>query len=123
MTVTGIRQDIIDLLLGMGAESHPREFAALLVEKNGIICEVNLIPGTISGNTNATLLMDMIPLGMQFAGSAHSHPNGIIAPSRADLRFFERTGKCHIIIGYPYTAGCYKCFTQSGIQQQIEVVS
>jgi len=123
MRVTGIKQDIIDLLLKMGEESHPREFAALLVEENGIICEVNLIPGTISGNTNATLLMDMIPLGSQYAGSAHSHPNGIIRPSHADISFFGRTGRCHLIIGYPYTKECFRCFTSNGTEQQIEVVS
>lgn len=123
MKITGIREEVIRLLLTLGAENHPREFAALLIEEDGIICEVHFLPGTVGGRDSASILTDMIPLGISYAGSAHSHPNGVLRPSNADISFFGRTGRCHIIVGYPYTTGCYRCFTNDGTGQQIEVHS
>lgn len=123
MAVTGIREEVIHLLLTLGKENHPREFAALLVEEDGIICEVNLLPGTIGGKTSATIFTDMIPLGISYAGSAHSHPNGVLRPSNADISFFGRTGRCHLIVGYPYGEDCYRCFRNDGTEQKIEVIT
>lgn len=123
MKIRGIRQDVISLLLQIGRESHPNEFVALLRERDGIVDEVNLLPGTIAGEDSASLFYDMMPLDTHIAGSAHSHPRGAILPSDADLRFFPRTGKYHLIIGYPYGAGDWRCFTADGAPHEIEVMS
>ncbi len=122
MKIRGIRQDVISLLLEMGRGSHPNEFVALLRERDGIVDEVNLLPGTIAGQDSASLFYDMMPLDTHVAGSAHSHPNGVIIPSDADLNFFPRTGRYHLIIGYPYRKNSWKCFTADGQPHDLEVI-
>ncbi len=123
MKIRGIKQDIISLLLHMGADSHPNEFVALLLERDGFIDEVNMLPGTVVRNTSASLLYDMMPLDTHVAGSAHSHPSGAIRPSAADLRFFPRTGPYHLIIGYPYREHDWRCFTTDGESCHLDVVA
>ena len=49
MTIRGIKQELLSLLLELGKNSHPNEFAALLKEEGGVISELNLLPGTITG--------------------------------------------------------------------------
>jgi len=123
MNIRGIRQELLDLLLELGRENHPNEFVALLRERDGIIEELNLLPGTIAGEDSASLLFDMMPLDTHLAGSAHSHPNGVIRPSDADISFFPRAGRFHLIIGYPYHEGSWLCFAADGTQRPLEVIA
>jgi proteasome lid subunit RPN8/RPN11 len=123
MKIQGIQKDIVLLLLRLGADSHPNEFVALLRERDGIIDEVNMLPGTVVREDSASLFYDMMPLDTHIAGSAHSHPSGPMQPSDADLRFFPRTGKYHLIIGYPYRKNDWRCFTADGKSCQLDVVS
>lgn len=122
MKVRAINRETLDLLLEMGRASHPNEFAALLSENDGAIDEISLIPGTIGGSASASLPFDMVPLHFGIAGSAHSHPNGVIRPSDADIRFFAVSGSCHIIVGYPYGPDDWRCFYPDGNQCDIEVI-
>ncbi len=80
MNIRGIRHELISLLLELGRDSHPNEFVALLREREGIIEEMNMLPGTITGGDSASLFFDMMPLDTHIAGSAHSHPNGVSVP-------------------------------------------
>jgi proteasome lid subunit RPN8/RPN11 len=123
MKIRGIKQDILSLLLQMAQESHPNEFVALLRERDGFIDEVNLLPGTVTGSDSAALLFDMMPLDTHLAGSAHSHPRGVIRPSDADVNFFPRTGKYHLIIGFPYGKNDWRCFTADGEPYDMQVVA
>ncbi|MFA5331790.1 MAG: Mov34/MPN/PAD-1 family protein [Methanoregula sp.] len=122
MTIRGIKKDVLTLLLTMGCENHPNEFAALLREKDNVIDEAVLLPGTIGGSSSAMVLFDMMPLDTHKAGSAHSHPNGVIRPSDADLNFFPRAGRYHIIVGAPYQENDWLCFTADGDRFDLEVV-
>jgi proteasome lid subunit RPN8/RPN11 len=122
MKIRGVSSGLIELMCMIGAEQHPYEFAALLREEDGIISELILVPGTTSGEDHANVFLDMMPLGSHLAGSAHSHPNGIIRPSDADLNFFSRTGRFHFIIGYPYEKHNWRCFMTNGTPFDIEVV-
>ena len=122
MNIRGIRQDILTLLLEMGRENHPNEFVALLRERDGVMDEVNLLPGTVAGEDSASIFYDMMPLDTHLAGSAHSHPNGVLRPSSADVNFFPRTGRYHLIIGFPYREGDWRCFTADGEPCNIEVI-
>jgi proteasome lid subunit RPN8/RPN11 len=122
MKIKGIAADTLNLLLTMGHESHPREFAALLEAEDGIIRNIDIIPGTISGSESASVIFEMIPLNLGHIGSAHSHPNGVIRPSEADISFFSRTGSCHIIIGYPYEPDCWGCFRSDGTPIELDVI-
>jgi proteasome lid subunit RPN8/RPN11 len=123
MKIHGIKQDIISLLLQMAKENHPNEFVALLRERGGFIDEVNLLPGTTAGEDSARMFFDMMPLDTHLAGSAHSHPSGAIRPSSADVNFFPRTGKYHLIIGFPYGKNDWKCFTADGDPYDMQVVA
>ncbi len=74
MNIRGISADTLSLLLIMGQESHPREFAALLSTEDGVIRNVDIIPGTIGGSESASVLFEMIPLNVGYIGSAHKPP-------------------------------------------------
>jgi proteasome lid subunit RPN8/RPN11 len=123
MTIRGIKQELLALLFQMGRDAHPHEFVGVLTERGGIIDEVNLLPGTVTGGDSASLLCDMMPLSIHIAGSCHSHPNGVLQPSNADVRFFPRTGRFHIIIGFPYQQDNWRCFTADGRPFRMEVVT
>ncbi|TAJ45609.1 Mov34/MPN/PAD-1 family protein [Methanofollis fontis] len=123
MKIRGIAADVLDLLLRLGEESHPYEFAAILTEEDGVITGVDLVPGTVGTEESAHVLLDMLPLGIHNAGSAHSHPNGVLLPSDADLRFFPRTGgRYHLIIGAPYGPSDWACFTADGTPHDLAVI-
>jgi proteasome lid subunit RPN8/RPN11 len=85
--------------------------------------EVNLLPGTIAGEDSASLFYDMMPLDTHIAGSAHSHPNGALWPSDADIGFFPRTGRFHLIISYPYGKHDWRCFRADGEPCELEVIA
>jgi proteasome lid subunit RPN8/RPN11 len=87
-----------------------------------VIEECDLVPGTVTNEDSASVLLDMMPLDTHRAGSAHSHPNGVLEPSDADLSFFPRTGRYHLIIGWPYENGDWACFTADGAPYELEVL-
>jgi len=123
MKIKGIRKELLSLLLRVGRERHPFEFAGLLREKDGIIGEFTLLPGTVSSESSASLYLDMMPLDTHVTGSVHSHPNGVLVPSGADLSFFPRTGRYHLIIGFPYEEGNWACYEANGSPFTMEVVA
>jgi len=123
MNISAINRITLDLLLAMGRESHPREFAALLSAEAGIISEVHLIPGSIGGEASAQVPFEMVPLHMRIIGSAHSHPSGAIRPSDADIRFFSVSGNSHIIVGYPYGPDDWRSFYADGTPLDLGVVA
>jgi proteasome lid subunit RPN8/RPN11 len=122
MNPKGIRKELLDLLLELGRESHPKEFVALLQEKDGVIDELFLVPGTVTGEDSASVFFDMMPLDTHLAGSAHSHPNGVLLPSDADVQFFPKSGRCHFIIGHPYHFSSWRCFSADGMPLDIGVI-
>lgn len=122
MQAVRIHQDLLRLLLALGRDAHPSEFVALLGERDGILQDLDILPGTISGSESASLQMDMLPLGLHPAGSAHSHPNGVLEPSDADLRFFPKTGRYHVIVGFPYRHRDWRAYTADGTPCTLEVV-
>lgn len=122
MAIHGISRDLLTMLFELGREHHPNEFVAVLRERDGVIQELDLVPGTIVGEESASFFIDMLPLGVHQAGSAHSHPNGVLSPSPADLRFFPKVGRYHIIIGYPYRESDWLCYRADGSPTQLEVI-
>lgn len=122
MNISAIQKNTLDLLLAMGQGSHPREFAALLTEESGIISQIYQIPGSIGGEASAQVPFEMVPLNLKVIGSAHSHPNGALRPSDADIRFFSVSGSRHIIVGEPYGPDDWRCFYPDGTPVNLEVV-
>ncbi|MGI5938378.1 MULTISPECIES: Mov34/MPN/PAD-1 family protein [Methanoculleus] len=122
MAIRGISRDLLTMLFELGREHHPNEFVAVLRERDGIIQDLDLVPGTVVGEESASFFVDMLPLDIHQAGSAHSHPNGVLSPSSADLRFFPGVGRYHIIIGYPYGERDWRCYRADGSPVHLEVV-
>ncbi|RQD83943.1 MAG: proteasome protein [Methanocalculus sp. MSAO_Arc2] len=122
MNIRAITRGTLSTLLEMAKSQHPLEFVALLDGDDGVLSEITLLPGTRLSERSASLFVDMIPLGMSFSGSAHSHPNGVVRPSDADIGFFPRFGDCHLIIGYPYGSNDWQAFSRTGLPRSLEVI-
>lgn len=118
-----IAKSLLDFILAAAKDSYPYEIIGLLTGKKDLAKEIIFLPGTQSGETSATIFMDMLPLGMRILGTAHSHPSSNIRPSSADLRMFSRQGKYHIIVGYPFNHKNWKCYDRKGNEISIEVVA
>jgi len=98
-----IKREIIEKITELPRETHPKEFLAFfegLIGSEVIINDIFYQP-YIANNRSAFARLD-IPLTTNTLGSIHSHPGPRNTPSRADRRFFRKTGIVHAIIGYPY---------------------
>ncbi len=116
-----IKKVALDFILETARNNFPNEFAGLLRGKDNLIEEVILLPGTRWNETSATLQMHMLPLDPSVIGSVHSHP-GPARPSRADLAFFSRFGKIHLIAGYPFDFLHLKAFQPNGEEVRLVIV-
>jgi len=122
MPIHAIEKETLLTLLEMGRSSMPNEFIVMTGFEKGVINMTYPIPGSIGGSDAANIFTDMIPLGMRLAGTAHSHPNGILYPSDADLSTFCETGAVHIIVGPPFDENGWKAFNREGHEIKLEVV-
>jgi proteasome lid subunit RPN8/RPN11 len=125
MKIRGIARDLLQALLEsareVDREGGGREFVAVLREEDGVIREFLFLPFT-STPESASLRYDLMPLDPHVAGSAHSHPNGVLRPSDADLRFFPALGRFHLILGPPFSDTSWRCFTSDGKPCDLEVL-
>ena len=122
MPVKAITSKALELMFAAARDTHPHEFACVLRAEDGVITEILLVPGTISGDSSAILRLHMLPIDLSVVGSAHSHPTPEAIPSEADLSLFSRFGPLHIIIGYPYTMDSWKAYSRDGSEVNLEVV-
>lgn len=90
-------------------------------EKDGIITEVLIIPGTESSEQNAVIKLFMMP-NIKAVGSIHSHPGPNRNPSKADLHMFSKIGNYHIIVGYPYNKQSWTCYDKEGNITDLPVI-
>lgn len=122
MPVRAIERETLQLLLEMGKSSFPNEYIVMLGMEKGIINMVYPIAGTQVSGDAASIFMDMIPLGMSLAGTAHSHPIGPFTPSDADLSTFAETGQIHIIVGQPFDETSWQAYDRAGKPKHLEIV-
>jgi len=121
MQIKGIASDTLNFILETSKSMAPEEFIGLLQENDGIITEVIVLPGTESSEQNAVIKLFMMP-NVKAAGSIHSHPGPNYKPSKADLRFFSKTGNCHIIVFYSYDRQSWKCYDNEGNIRELQVL-
>jgi proteasome lid subunit RPN8/RPN11 len=121
MQIKGIASDTLNFILETCKSTAPEEFAGLLQEKDGIITEVLILPGTESSEQNAVIKLFMMP-NIKAVGSIHSHPGPNREPSQADLHMFSKTGNCHIIVGYPYDKQSWTCYDKEGNNRELHVI-
>jgi proteasome lid subunit RPN8/RPN11 len=129
--ILGIAEPALEFALAASEESHPNEYMGLLrgedarklgLDEDGtVLSDVLVIPGTESNPVSATLKTNMVPNDVRAAGSIHSHPNGVLRPSDADLQTFGR-GDVHIIVGAPYGWDDWQAFDNEGEPIELDVL-
>ncbi|MCG2718028.1 MAG: Mov34/MPN/PAD-1 family protein [Nanoarchaeota archaeon] len=120
--VCAINKKALNLILEVSKESHPKEFAGLLRAEKGVITEIMLLPGTLSGESSAIFQLHMRPIDFTIVGSVHSHPSYSFHPSGPDLRLFEIFGHTHIITCMPYDYDSWCAYDHYGSKIELEVV-
>jgi proteasome lid subunit RPN8/RPN11 len=121
--ILGIAEPALEFALAASENAHPNEYMGLLrgdnasnvgLDEDGtVLTDVLVIPGTETNPVSATVKTNMVPNDLRAAGSIHSHPNGVLRPSDADLGTFGRND-VHIIVGYPYGKTDWKAFDREG---------
>ncbi|WP_101296465.1 Mov34/MPN/PAD-1 family protein [Halegenticoccus soli] len=127
----GIAEETLEFALEASEESHPNEYMGLLrgedarrlgLDRDGtVITDVLVIPATESNPVSATVRTSLVPNDVRAVGSVHSHPNGVLRPSDADLATFTR-GQVHVIIGAPYRRSDWRAFDREGEPRTLDVL-
>ena len=120
-----ITRACLDLILESSKDVYPREFGALLRSNrhdSKIIEEIVLLPGTVSGDSHAIFKMYMKPVDFTIVGTVHSHPSYSFHPSEADLFFFQKNGRVHIIVAKPYDYSSWAGYDSSGQNIDIKII-
>ncbi len=123
--IEGIAGTTLDFILEVSKSYHPYEFIGMLSADGEVISDVLLLPGMLSSDRNASIRLDMMPLGISYIGSVHNHPYpgpGAERPSAQDLFIFARTGNCHIITFYPYDGDCWRCYNSKGEDRGLKIM-
>jgi proteasome lid subunit RPN8/RPN11 len=129
--VVGIAREALEFAREAATDAHPDEYMGLLrgqrardvgVDRDGrVVTDVLVIPGTESNSVSATVKTSMIPNDFSAMGSIHSHPNGVLRPSDADIETFGK-GPVHIILGAPYGPEDWRAFDREGQPRDLDVV-
>ena len=120
-----IKKKCLDLIFECARSSFPNEFGGLLrvdSEKKDTIVELIILPGTISGEAHALFKLHMLPIDFSIVGTVHSHPSPYPIPSDADLQFFRKSGKIHIIVASPFDLNSWKAYDYNGNKLDLNVV-
>ncbi|QLD88396.1 Mov34/MPN/PAD-1 family protein [Natronomonas salina] len=130
--ILGIADDALEFALRASEDAHPNEYMGQLrgedarklgLDRDGtVITDVLLAPGTKTNPVSAEFNPSYMPNDLKGVGSVHSHPNGVLRPSDADLATFSR-GKVHIIVGAPYGQDDWRAFDTEGKETNLEVLN
>ena len=120
--VVAIRRKTLRMILEASKDTYPKEFAAILRAEEGVITELLLLPGTISGDVHAVFQLHMLPIDFSVVGTVHSHPSGNYQPSDADRNLFSHFGRVHIIAGMPYTEATWRAYDHNGNPRELGVL-
>ena len=129
--ILGIAEETLEFAIEASEAAHPDEYMGFLrgtnaktlgLDRSGlVITDILVVPGTESNSVSATVKTSQIPNDVSALGSVHSHPNGVIQPSSADLSTFGR-GTVHIIVGAPYRRSDWQAFDSEGHPTQLPVI-
>jgi len=120
-----IKRECLELILESAKSSYPNEFGGLLrvdVDSKDTISEIVILPGTISGDSHAIFQLHMLPIDFTVVGTVHSHPSYSSYPSGADLHFFQKYGKVHIIVAKPFDVSSWNSYDYNGNELEMLVV-
>ncbi|RLF60136.1 MAG: metalloprotease [Thermoplasmata archaeon] len=124
MRVKAIERQCLEFIKQSARELYPNEFLALLSvgDNPEVITELVLLPQMVYGKRHATFDIYMAPYDRRIVGTVHSHPSGSARPSEGDLATFQKHGRVHIIIAYPYEDDTWRAYDQSGREVVLAVV-
>ncbi|PSP46088.1 proteasome protein [Halobacteriales archaeon QH_6_66_25] len=108
----GIAAETLEFILRASEDTHPKEYMGFLRATD---------TSRKSSPTSATVQEFMRPNNVQSVGSVHSHPNGVLRPSDADLGTFGQ-GDVHIIVGAPYGRTDWQAFDNDGSPVELDVL-
>ena len=120
-----IKRECLNVILECANSEYPNEFGGLLrvdTELKNTIIEIMLLPGTISGGSQAIFQLHMLPIDFSIIGTVHSHPSGVPRPSPADLSLFDKYGRIHIIVASPFNEYSWKSYDYLGKEIDIKIV-
>lgn len=120
--ITGITERVLTMIAESAKDAHPEEFAAGMREIDGVISELILVPGTISGPVSAMMRLNNLPVDYSIIGVVHTHPNGSPSPSQKDLTMFGRYGRIHVIMAHPYDLDSWKAYDSTGKEKDLEII-
>ncbi len=120
--VRSIRKRTLKMIMAASESQYPEEFGAMLRAEEGVINELMLLPGTVSGERHAIFHFHHLPIDFTVIGTVHSHPSGDCYPSDADLILFRKHGWVHIIAALPYDMQSWAAFDGKGEPIELEVV-
>ncbi len=120
--VEAIARKTLRMILEASRDIYPREFGAILRAEEGVITELLLIPGTVSGNRHAIFRFYMMPTDFSVVGTVHSHPSGVCEPSDEDRALFSHFGGVHIIAGPPFTETSWTAWSNKGERYPLKVM-
>jgi len=115
-----IKKELLEAILDLCQNAHPREIGGLLIGKT-IVDDYVIVPGKFY-NFSIYIRMDQLPIYPNLYGTFHSHPTPNNRPSSADLEFFGKLGKEHIIFAYPYTLNSFQAYDTFGKKAQVKLV-
>ena len=118
-----IKMELLNGILALCREQHPKEILGLLRMSKGIVTEFILPPGSLTSDNSGVFFPSRIPLDLSLEGTIHSHPSGNVYPSITDLNGVFKTKRFHFIIAYPYNSlACVKCFSKDGNEIPFRIV-
>ena len=120
--IHSIEREVIEMVNESARANHPNEFLAVLRAEAGVITEILLLPGTLSGRTSGILSLHMLPIDLSVVGTVHSHPSRSNRPSGADLDLFRRWGRVHIITCFPYDMDSWRAYDIRGEEMTLKVI-
>ncbi len=122
METLKIKKKIVELICEYSANAHPNEFGAMLREIDGIVEDLLFYPKSMSGRGHILIYDWEIPIGLDYDGTVHSHPSQSNLPSKADIEFFAKHKRRHIIICYPYAPKNMAAYDNKGNRIRLEIV-
>ncbi|MGD0057484.1 MAG: Mov34/MPN/PAD-1 family protein [Methanomassiliicoccales archaeon] len=120
--VWGIEEEVLEMINESAKDTFPNEFLATLRAEKGVVTEILLLPGTLSGERSGTFHMNMLPIDLSVVGTVHSHPSFSNRPSEADISLFGRFGNTHIITCIPFDRGTWRAYDYNGKEVELEIV-
>lgn len=121
--IYGVDIDFIDSLNESARACFPNEFLCMVRQKDGVVTELVLLPGTVFGDQHSFLSEWMAPIDYDLAGTAHSHPGFSNQASEEDKSLFSNMRGIHFITCQPYDRTSWKAYDSNGkVLEDLEII-